>query len=193
MEFSPDGNRLLTTSYDGTARVWDLVLLADKEPSLRLESPIFGAALSEDGKQILAGSKDGTIRRINLATLREEPPLMPALGDRKLIRALAFDGSGRQWAAALAPYEGNATSYSVGLWRQHNDQISRLELSHPQAVAILAFNMSGSRLATVADDVSIRVWNTSEGTLLHEIYLPNRAPRLAGVSPDGRMVVVSLV
>lgn len=191
VEFSPDGNRLLTTSDDGTARVWDLMTLADKEQSLKLAAPILGAALSQDGNQLLAGLRDGTIRRINLTTWHEEPPRLPGL-DGQPPQGLAFDAAGRQWAAALGPYEGNGNSHSVGLWRQEGEHVRHLELPHARAVMVVGFNPAASQLVTVADDVSIRVWNTADGTLAREVSLADRAPTSATISPDARTAAVAL-
>ena len=56
VEFSPDGNRLLTASHDGTARLWDIdgVLTT----TLRhLHSPTF-AAFSSDGTRIVTLGTD---------------------------------------------------------------------------------------------------------------------------------------
>ncbi len=192
VEFSPDGNRLLTSGADGCVKVWDLGLQADQEPSMRLESPIVGATLSEDGEQLLAALRDGSIRRVNLATLHEEPQRMPARQDRNPLRSLAFDRSGRQWAATLATSEGNDNSHSVRMWRQQNDQISHLDLPHPRAAFIVTFDPTGSQLITVDNEGSIRSWNTADGTLAREISLPDRNPILADVSPDARTVALAL-
>jgi WD40 repeat protein len=189
--FSPDGTRLLTTSDDGAARVWGIKLSVDTEPWLRMEAPIVGAVLSEDGNQLLVALQEGTIRRINLATMREESPPMPALGSNSQ-RGLAFDRSGHQWAAALAPYEGNGQSHSVGLWRQESNQIRHRELPHSRAVVAVSFDPTGSRLVTVADDVSIRVWKTADASLVREVSLPGRDFAWAEVAPDARTAVVAL-
>jgi WD40 repeat protein len=62
IEFSPDGNLILTGSLDGTARVWDW----EAERSV-LELPdhpswVMGTAFTAGGKMIVTGGEDGTAR-----------------------------------------------------------------------------------------------------------------------------------
>ena len=188
--FSPDGTRLLTTSDDGAARVWGIKLSVDTEPLLRMEAPILEAKLSGDGRQLLIALQNGALRRINLAKLREEAPRLPAL-DSHPPRILVFDRSGHQWATA--PCVGDGRSHSVGLWRQESNNIRHLELPHSRDVVSVSFDVTGSRLVTVADDASIRVWNAADGALAREVsLLPGRAVAWAEVAPDARTVVVPL-
>ncbi len=56
--FSPDGTRIVTGSYDGTARVWDAQC---GMPLLELKghtSPVHSVAFSPDGTRIVTGSYD---------------------------------------------------------------------------------------------------------------------------------------
>ena len=60
--FSPDGQRILTASFDKTARIWDaqrgkhLLLLQGHTDILS------GAAFSPDGKFIATSSEDKSVR-----------------------------------------------------------------------------------------------------------------------------------
>ena len=91
-QFSPDGMRILTTSQDGTARLWDaetgqeLGLLAGHSGYLT------SAHFSPDGMRIVTASGDGTARLWNVlpVTIDQsggvpafelQPPLSEALLD----------------------------------------------------------------------------------------------------------------
>jgi WD40 repeat protein len=66
--WSPDGARLLTTSWDGTARVWDAAtgdLLLTLTGHTRAVS---GGGWSPDGARLLTTSWDGTARVWDAAT-----------------------------------------------------------------------------------------------------------------------------
>ena len=59
--FSPDGTRILTASYDTTARLWD----GDGRPLAVLEGHrdwVYSAAFSPDGRRIVTASRDATAR-----------------------------------------------------------------------------------------------------------------------------------
>ncbi len=60
--FSPDGKRIISGSYDGTAKVWDAE--SGREPlTLRGHTlPVLRMAFSPDGTRIVSVSRDGTVR-----------------------------------------------------------------------------------------------------------------------------------
>jgi WD40 repeat protein len=59
---SPDGTRLLTTSYDFTARLWDIATGQPITSFLGHTDWVNSAAFSADGSRIVTASRDGTAR-----------------------------------------------------------------------------------------------------------------------------------
>src|SRR5260221_13832406 len=61
--FFPDGKHIITTSYDGTARIWDIqtgqtiLMYTDQGPG-----HVNRIAFSPDGKTVEASGDDGTAR-----------------------------------------------------------------------------------------------------------------------------------
>ena len=60
--FSPDGTRIVTASYDGTARVWDAATAKEIAVLRGHEGDVTSAAFSPDGTRIVTASRDKTAR-----------------------------------------------------------------------------------------------------------------------------------
>ena len=86
VDFSPDGSRLATASFDLTARVWDL---ADGQELLSLSlhtNFLTSVAFSPDGKRLVTTGADGTTRLYAL-DLDE----LVALARQRVTRSLTDD------------------------------------------------------------------------------------------------------
>ena len=66
--FSPDGSRIVTASYDKTARVWDAATGKEIVVLRGHDGPVNSAAFSPDGKRIVTASDDKTARVWDAAT-----------------------------------------------------------------------------------------------------------------------------
>ena len=60
--FSPDGERVVTASGDGTARIWDAESGAQLATLRGHEGCVNSAAFSPDGERVVTASDDGTAR-----------------------------------------------------------------------------------------------------------------------------------
>jgi WD40 repeat protein len=60
--FSPDGKRILSGSYDHTARLWDVASGQEVCRFFGHTNWVWGVAFSRDGKFGLSGSLDKTVR-----------------------------------------------------------------------------------------------------------------------------------
>ena len=87
MAFSPDGKRVVTGSYDTTARVWDLSGATPAATALEgHRSRVTSVAFSPDGKRVVTGSDDNTARVWDTPPVEELIPLARAA----LIRCLTI-------------------------------------------------------------------------------------------------------
>ena len=61
IRFTPTGTSLLTTSSDGTARIWSLPAGTAMSEPLQLEQPVQDADVSADGRRVVLLARDGEI------------------------------------------------------------------------------------------------------------------------------------
>jgi WD40 repeat protein len=66
--FSPGGERLVSSCYDGSARLWDLET-GESRPLLVYSTP--AVAFSPDGGGVLLSGLDGTLRYLEAALLAD--------------------------------------------------------------------------------------------------------------------------
>ena len=65
--FSPSGDRIVTSSYDDTARIWDLSSGEETAVLRGHEGPVERAEFSPDGSRVITAARDGTARIWNAA------------------------------------------------------------------------------------------------------------------------------
>jgi WD40 repeat protein len=110
--FSPDGQLLVTTSTDGTARLWSArsgelvtVLASHKEG-------VTCAAFSPDGQTLATGSTDDTVKLWHVSTGQE---LLTLTEFREDIGSLSFSPDGETLAVGCLP--GTGGHRWVQVWR----------------------------------------------------------------------------
>ncbi|MFO0947174.1 MAG: hypothetical protein U1D30_14725, partial [Planctomycetota bacterium] len=97
-DVSPDGRMLISTSWDGTARLWDIHkrtrrdLASEKRILEGHDGRILCCAFSPDGRKVVTGSADQTLR-IWTVEQREEPRIL--LGHPDAVTACRFTPDGR--------------------------------------------------------------------------------------------------
>jgi hypothetical protein len=69
--FSPDGSRIVTSSWDKTARIWDAATAEEIAVLRGHEDRVTSAAFSPDGSRIVTASGDKTARIWDAATAKE--------------------------------------------------------------------------------------------------------------------------
>jgi len=179
--FSPDGQRVVTASYDKTSRTWNAV---SGEPLLVLSGhtdKLLGAAFSPDGRRIVTASWDKTARIWDAAS----GELLRVLsGHTDKVESAAFSPDVR-WIVT-ASFDKTAR-----IWDASSGESLRVLSGHADGLMRAAFSADGQRIVTASKDKTARIWDSATGKQLlvlngHTGYVDS-----AAFSDDGQSVVTA--
>jgi WD40 repeat protein len=174
--YSPDGRRLLTVSWDGTAIVWDAATGKAVLPFRTLrgtEEPMTAAAFSPDGRRLATGTFDGVVKVWDAATGKE---VLAPKGHRRWVRVVAFSRDGRRLITGSLD--------GMKIWDAATGEEIRA-VGGPGEIHDLALSPDGTRLAIAYSPGLVRVWDAAAGKEV--LSLSGHAGVVRGVaySPDG--------
>jgi WD40 repeat protein len=143
VSFSPNGQRILTSSEAGTATIWDA-------HSFSLVARCFGDQIIADKLRVLSRTPDGAFKP-GLSWIRDS--------------RFSYDGT----RVVSSGYFGTAWIWSV---EQGKCVAGPILLGHLSDVRTAAFSRDGSRVVTTSDDCTIRIWDAASGQFIRAIGLP---------------------
>lgn len=170
----PDGQHAVSSSLDGTLRVWDLA-------NGQTERVIAVAQVEEEESEIISavsGSARGTGALVNTAQLGMPPRHEPPGGVSSVV--ITPDGQ----KAITAGWDG-----MLRVWNLATGREERAIPAHIEAIGALAITPDGRRIISAADDRLIRVWDLASGEQQLEFTGHGDLVRSLAVTPDGRTLV----
>ncbi|MHC5540364.1 family 16 glycoside hydrolase, partial [Singulisphaera rosea] len=177
--FSPDGSRIVSASWDSTAKVWDALtgqeILTFKGHSQRVN----GVAFSPDGREAVSTSGDHTAKIWDAATGQERLTLK---GHRDNLIGVAFSPDGRKVATASNDLTAKVWDTATGR------ELLSLE-GHALGLADVAFSPDGQKIATAGGDKTVKIWDAATGLLRQTLEGHAKEVRSVSFSPEGRRIV----
>lgn len=183
--FSPNGARVLSSSLDGTARLWD-VASSNAVLILRHPAPVSHAFLSPDGRSIVTHCADGFARCWDALDGTERFPAWLAFVVEFPLPRSPTDLFTPDGVNVVTVFENRVEIRNLTTGR-----MARPPLTLPSAVAHAAYSADGTRLVTTAHDGLVSVWSLEPGGQYRELAR-QRHPAggtIAGFSPDGGRVL----
>jgi len=190
VSWSPDGSMLISSSEDGTARLWDAeaghhMVAFEKHPR-----PVTASAFHPTSNTVATSCEDGAVR---LWDTRNGKCLATLKGHTAAVSCVVFSSDGR-----LASWSTDGTAR---LW----DTAHMLPLAamrgHEEGGPVhhVAFSPGGGRLATCGQDGKVILWDSKTGAQLFSCTPPQtsitstghahlRAALHAAFSPDAQML-----
>jgi WD40 repeat protein len=177
INFSPDGEQIITAASDGTAKLWtvsgqEIITFPGDRGS------ILSASFSPDGKQVATAGSDGTVKLWNLSG--QEIIAFPA--HQGTVLSVSFNPDGKQLVTA-----GN--DETARLWNLSGQQVTELQ-GHQGVVLSASFSPDGQQIATAGEDGTVRIWTLS-GELVKEFTADQGVVFSVRFSPDGQKIATT--
>lgn len=186
--FYPDSRRLVTSSGDGSIRMWDVITAKELKQVFTSDGDITDIAVSPDGTLIAAcmdereaSSESSVIKIWDAATLK----LLHTLpGHEHGVFEIVFSPQGNLLAS------GGRDSL-VKLWNARTGELIRTMPGHVDAVTSLAFTPNGKKLFTgsAEQDKTVKLWDVATGRLLQTLSGHEDWVTTVGISPDAATLV----
>ena len=175
--FSPDGTRILTASWDKTAKLWDAAS-GKLVVSFAHQGIVWRAAFSSDGTRILTASADKTAKLWDAAS----GTLIVSFAHQAIVYNAAFSPDGARILTASA-------DKTAKLWDAASGRLIA-SFAHDADVNDAAFSADGARILTASADKTAKLWDAASGTLIvsfaHEGIVSH-----AAFSADGARILTA--
>jgi hypothetical protein len=152
--FSPDGKRIVTGSWDNTARLWDV---NSGVANLKLDGAhtqyVNDAIFSPDGARVLTVSDDKTAR---IWDAHSGQPLLILEGHEQRVRSGVFSPDGRRVLTA-------SNDKTARIWDAQSGRRLQVLTGHQQAVLCAVFSHDGKYVLTGSEDNTAKEWDAETG------------------------------
>jgi WD40 repeat protein len=151
--FDPTGGRVVTASFDGTARIWDAANGKPIGKPLQHTGWVRTAAFDTTGERVVTASTDHTARIWSAST---GEPIGKPLQHADIVRSAAFDPEGERVVTASA-------DTTARIWDAHTGEPIGKKLQHAGTVFSASFDPKGERVVTASGDDMARIWDVHTG------------------------------
>lgn len=171
--FDSSGRFLVSSAFDGTARVWDLSLAPRAASVPGVDVTGTGSVVAPQGSSVVTLVAADTLLVTSLPERREIARLRSAHGDFAWV---AYDRAGTRLV----------TGTSLGrirIWNAASGALLRTIDAHADAVLFAGFDETGRRVISIGRDDRVGLWDAETGARL--AWMP--APTERAHSPPGMM------
>ena len=175
--FSPDAQRLVSGSADGTVRIWDVSGREIRRFKAH-KTIVISAQFTPDGTGILTGGDDNNI--ILWDTLGRQKSIYK--GHTGNITALAFSPDGQYFVSG-------SKDKTARLWHINGRNLNILN-GHRAGVIAVAFSRDGKSILTASKDSTARLWSVN-GQMIQEFIGHRDDVTAVDFSLDGQRILTS--
>ncbi|EED20635.1 platelet-activating factor acetylhydrolase isoform 1B alpha subunit, putative [Talaromyces stipitatus ATCC 10500] len=182
--FSPDGQTVVSGSYDNTIKLWDAKTGSEPQ-TLRdhLDSGhsewVQSVAFSPDGQTVVSGSYDRTIKLWDAKTGSE---LQTLRGHSDWVQPVAFSPDGQ--TVVSGSYDN-----TIKLWDAKTSSELQNLRGHSGPVHSVAFSPDGQTVVSGSNDKTIKLWDAKTSSELQTLRGHSNLIHSVAFSPDSQIVV----
>ncbi|KAH7930174.1 WD40 repeat-like protein [Leucogyrophana mollusca] len=168
--WSVDGEKLASTSYDGTTRVWGA---ADGSPvagPFRVDHLYYSRSIvfSHDGSQIILGVGNGDIQILDTQDGRLRNG--PLTGHKGAVVSLALSPDGRRIASA-------SIDGTVCIWDSATGRLAARPLNNGEMGRGMTYSPDGKYVASSGADGNTRIWDVEAAIASYIASVPKNGTR----------------
>jgi len=167
--FSPDGKRIVSGSFDQTARVWEAANGHELFTLPGLSAPVVSVAFSSEGQRIATAGDDQTARVWD-ASNRHELLTVKKHGFRVSSVSFSPDGQRLVTGGGSLTFQPDGEIITIGdgdktarIWDLASDTEQLTLKGHTKAITSVAFSLDGRRIVTGSMDQTAKVWDAASG------------------------------
>lgn len=201
--FSGDGKRLISASWDKTARVWDVATGREICRFAGHKDGVSAAAISPDAALAASGDMNRTTVLWDARTGKE---IHRVVDNDNTVFWLRFSADGKRlvWSSGKAVRIWDAANWreerrieleegirpvvlspdgatlavgcesgKIRMFNINDGSLAKTLEGHAKNLYSLAFNLDGSRLVSGAADKTVRIWDAATGAQLQSLDLPD--------------------
>jgi WD40 repeat protein/serine/threonine protein kinase len=214
--FSPDGKRIVSTSVDGSIKIWDSQT-GPKTLTFTSHPNLYCVVFSPDGRRIVSGSRDGTIKMWDSETGEE---MLTLNGHSRTAERVAFSPDGKRivstsdttlkiWDAETGEetltFEGDVVSVSFSpdgkhivsagsdntfkSWDAQTGKETLTLQGHSDGVCIASWQGPSGFQGQLNWRNQIKVWDIQTGRETRTLQVPSGNVMSVSISPDGKRIV----
>ncbi len=179
--FSPDSTRIVTASFDGTARIWNVTTGVPIGEPMRHENALNSATFSPDGTRIVTASDDNTARIWDAAT---GAPIGEPIFHEQGVTSATFSPNGTR--IVTASDDGTARIWHLATGAPVGDP-----MRHEKGVNSATFSPDGTRILTASNYDTVRIWDAATGAPIGKPMRHEGLVHSTTFSPDGTRIVTA--
>jgi WD40 repeat protein len=180
--FSPDGQRLASSSLDRTIRTWDIRTGQQLRSLEGHTGAVTALSYSRDGRFLASSSTEWTVRLWDPQAGRI---LRTLKGHTGTVLSVAVNDESNRLASADA-------NGLVNVWNLDTGQVAGSWKGHDGPIKSLALSPNGTRLATGGShDGFLKLWDALTGQVIRSVNLHD-AVRSVAFSRDGRRYAAAI-